>query len=169
MPPVYCGVMDMLPVDNDLTEHWRLGTDEITVLATGAHTGGDIFAVEIRMPPGGGPPVMHRHQPSEIYHVISGQFAFYVGGPDGSVRRVVAAPGDVVPLRGGTPHTIRNEGDADATAFVVHSPAAVMEGFSRAVVALTLASPDAPPTMAEVLEVAQRNGVELLGPVPALA
>jgi mannose-6-phosphate isomerase-like protein (cupin superfamily) len=112
---------------------------------------------------------MHRHQPSEIYHVTGGQFAFYVGNPDGSVRRVVAGRGDVVPLRGGTPHTIRNEGDVDATAFVVHSPAAVMEGFSRAVVALTVSSPDTPPSMAEVLEVAQRNGVELLGPVPANA
>jgi hypothetical protein len=44
-----------------------------------------------------------------------------------------------------------------------------MEGFSRAVVALTVSSPDTPPSMAEVLEVAQRNGVELLGPVPANA
>ena len=74
-----------------------------------------------------------------------------------------------MPLRGRTPHTIRNEGHVDATAFVVHSPAAVMEGFSRAVVALPLASPNTPPSMADVLEVAQRNGVELLGPVPALA
>ena len=146
-----------------------LGTDEITVLATGDQTGGDIFAVEVRMPPGGGPPVMHRHQPSEVYHVTGGEFAFYIGESDGSVRRVAPPLGDVVPLRGGTPHTIRNEGHVDATAFVVHSPAAVMEGFSRAVVALTLASPNTPPSMAGVLEVAQRNGVELLGPVPALA
>jgi hypothetical protein len=59
----------MLPVDRIHAEHWMLGTDEITVLATGDQTGGDIFAVEIRMPPGGGPPVMHRHEPSEVYHV----------------------------------------------------------------------------------------------------
>jgi mannose-6-phosphate isomerase-like protein (cupin superfamily) len=161
--------MDMLPVDSGYAEHWMLGTDEITVLATGDQTGGDLFAVAIRMPPGGGPPVMHRHEPSEIYHVTGGQFAFYIVDADGSVHRVVAGLGDVVPLRGGTPHTIRNEGDVDATAFVVHSPAAVMEGFSRAVVALTLASPDTPPSMADVLDVAQRNGVELLGPVPAMA
>jgi quercetin dioxygenase-like cupin family protein len=159
--------MDMLPVESDHAEHWMLGTDEITVLATGDQTGGDIFAVEIRMPPGGGPPVMHRHEPSEVYHVTGGEFAFYVGDSDGLVRRVTAGTGDVVQLRGGTPHTIRNEGDA--TAFVVHSRAAVMEGFFRAVVALTLASPDAPPSMADVLDLAQRNGVELLGPIPALA
>jgi len=32
--------MDMLPVDRDHAEHLMLGTDEITVLATGDQTGG---------------------------------------------------------------------------------------------------------------------------------
>jgi oxalate decarboxylase/phosphoglucose isomerase-like protein (cupin superfamily) len=72
---------------------------------------------------------MHRHAPSEIYYVLDGEFAFYVGNSDGGVRRIVARSGDLVPLAGGVPHTIRNEGDRDAIAFVVHSPAAVMEGF----------------------------------------
>lgn len=138
-----------------------LGGDEIVVLATGARTGGAIFAVEIRMSPGGGPPVMHRHDPGEIYHVLEGEFTFYIGDPTGSVRRVSAAAGDVVPLAGGTPHTVRNESAADAVAFVVHSPAAVMEGFSRAAAALTA------PTMERVLALAQEHGVELLGPIPA--
>ncbi|MEP6649971.1 MAG: cupin domain-containing protein [Lapillicoccus sp.] len=157
--------MDMLPVDHDSAERWRLGTDGITVLATGDQTGGAIFAVEIRMPPGGGPPVMHRAGPLETYHVTSGEFAFYIAEPAGSVRRVVARAGDVVPLRGGTPHTIRNEGEDDATAFVVHSPAAVMEGFSRAAARLA-AETVGPPRMEDVLELAQRHGVELLGPDP---
>ena len=155
----------MLPVNRDRAEHWRLGTDEIVVLATGEQTGGTIFAVEIRMPPGGGPPVMHRHDPGEIYHVLDGEFTFYVGDPAGPVRRVTAGPGDVVPLAGGTPHNIRNETSADAVAFVVHSPAAVMEGFSRAAAALAAAGP---PDMAQVLALAERHGVELLDPIPAL-
>ena len=44
-----------------------------------------------------------------------------------------------------------------------------MEGFTRAVVAMAAESPGAPPSMADVLSVAERHGVELLGPVPALA
>lgn len=152
--------MDMLPVDRTRAERWVLGTDEIVVLATGAQTGGAIFAVEIRMPPGGGPPVMHRHDPGEVYHVLEGEFTFYIGDPAGPVRRVTAAVGDVVPLAGGTPHTVRNESASDAVAFVVHSPAAVMEGFSRAAAAL------AAPSMDRVLALAQEHGVELLGPVP---
>jgi mannose-6-phosphate isomerase-like protein (cupin superfamily) len=156
--------MDMLPVDRTKAETWRLGTDDLTVLATGDQTGGAIFAVEIRMPPGGGPPVMHRHAPGEVYYVLDGQFTFYVGDPGGVVRRITAGSGDVVPLVGMTPHTVRNEGTEDAVAFVVHSPAAVMEGFSRAAVAL---AEDGPPAMADVLALAQRHGVEMLGPVPA--
>jgi mannose-6-phosphate isomerase-like protein (cupin superfamily) len=158
--------MDMLPVDFAQAEQLTLGPDHYTVLATGEQTGGEIFAVEVRMAPGGGPPVMHRHAPAEIYHVTAGEFAFYVGEPDGTVRRFVAGAGDVVPLRGGTPHTIRNEGDVDARAFVVHSPAAVMERFSRAAAELAASTPGEPPVMEDILELAARHGVKLLGPVP---
>jgi|SRR5690242_1345624 len=160
--------MDMLPVDLENAEQLTLGPDHYTILATGDQTGGEFFAVEVRMSPGGGPPVMHRHAPAEIYHVTAGEFAFYVGEPDDTVRRIVARAGDVVPLRGGTPHTVRNEGDVDATAFVVHSPAAVMERFSRAAAELAASTPGGPPAMDDVLALAARHGVELLGPVPVL-
>jgi mannose-6-phosphate isomerase-like protein (cupin superfamily) len=160
--------MDMLPAYRlDTAERIRLGRDEVLVLATSAQTGGALFAVQVRMPPGGGPPVMHRHEPGEVYHVLEGEFAFYVGdGRDGvgAVRRFTAGRGKVVPLAGGVPHTIRNESDADAVAFVVHAPGPPMEGFTRATASLAA---DGPPTMGAVLAVAVENGIELLGPVPA--
>jgi mannose-6-phosphate isomerase-like protein (cupin superfamily) len=159
-PPVYFTDMDMLPVDRGTAERLHTGLDEVTVLATSAQTGGALLAIEVRMPPGGGPPVMHRHDPGEVYSVLSGEFTFYIGG-QGMVRRVTAAAGDVVPLAGGVPHTVRNESDEDAVAFVVHAPGAPMEGFLRAVVALGDGS-----SIEAVLEVAARNGIELLGPVP---
>jgi quercetin dioxygenase-like cupin family protein len=110
---------------------------------------------------------MHRHRPGEIYHVLEGEFTFYVGDPAAGVRRMTAVPGDVVPLAGNTPHAIRNESAADAVAFAVHSPAGPMEGFSRAAAALA-ASGEAP-SMERVLALAQEHGVELLGPIPAIA
>src|SRR5262249_56357322 len=85
---------------------------------------------------GGGPAVLHRHDPGEVYLVLQGEFAFYAEEPGGAVRRWTAAAGAVVPLAGGTPHTIRNESGADAAAFVVHAPGAPMEGFLRAGAAL---------------------------------
>jgi mannose-6-phosphate isomerase-like protein (cupin superfamily) len=156
--------MDMLPVDVGAVECVRLGTDEITILATSAQTGGALFAVQIRMPPGGGPPVMHRHDPGEIYFVLAGEFTFYVGDANG-VRRITATTGQVVPLAGGTPHTIRNESATDALAFVVHAPGAPMEGFSRAVAA---AAAEGVPSMDAVLGIAAQHGIEMLGPIPDL-
>jgi len=134
-----------------------LGRNEIPILATGKQTGGALSAVELGIPPGGGPPVMHRHAPGEIYHVLEGEFTFYVGP-----SRVTARAGDVVPLVGGTPHTVRNESSADAVALIVHAPGAPMEQFSRAVVA---ASADGPPTMEDVMKIAADNGIEFLDPL----
>jgi mannose-6-phosphate isomerase-like protein (cupin superfamily) len=156
--------MDKLPVDRATAERFLLGPDEITVLASCADTNDDLFAVEVRMHPGGDPPVMHRHAPSEIYFVQSGEFAFYVGEGD-AARRVTARSGDIVPLAGGTAHTIRNEGTVDAVALVVHAPGRPMESFSRAAAAL---AEQGRTEMAAVLDVAARSGIELLGPIPVL-
>jgi quercetin dioxygenase-like cupin family protein len=85
----------------------RLGTDEIVVHATSAQTGGALFAVEIRMPPGGGPPVMHRHDSGEVSFVLQGEFVFYAA--DGlPLRRLTGGGafqphpfGPIVDVRGG--------------------------------------------------------------------
>ena len=105
---------------------------------------------------------MHRHDPGEIYYVLEGEFTFYVG-LDADARRVTAGAGDVVPLAGGTPHTIRNEADSDAVAFVVHAPGPPMENFSRAAAALAT---EGDPSMEDVLALAERSGIEMLGPIP---
>lgn len=161
--------MDKPPVDYATCECLRLGTDEVVVLMISAQSGGALFAIEIRMPPGGGPPVMHRHEPSDLLRA-AGEFTIYTGEllPEGGwtgVRRVTAAAGDVVPLTGNTPHTIRNESD-DAVAFVVHAPGTAFEGFVRAGAALAA---EGEPSMDQVLDVAARNGIELLGPIPTTA
>ena len=155
--------MDNLPVDLATAERIMLGPDETVVLASCADTNGDLFAVEVRMSPGGGPPVMHRHDPSEIYLVREGIFTFYVGESP-HVQRIQAGTGDVVPLRGGTPHTVRNEGTELAVAQVVHTPGGPMEAFCRAVADM---STEGPPEMEAVLEVASKNGIEMLGPIPS--
>ncbi len=142
-----------------------MGGDEISILATSAETNGALFAVQIRMLPGGGPPVMHRHAPGEVYYVLDGEFTFYTGGFGEPVRRFTASAGHTVPLAGGTPHTIRNESAAPASAFVVHAPGAPMEGFSRAAAAL---ADNGDATMDAVLGVATRHGIELLGPIPGM-
>jgi hypothetical protein len=72
----------------------------------------------------------------------------------------------VVPLAGGTPHTIRNESGTDAVAFVVHAPGAPMEGFLRAGAALAA---EGNPGMDAVLAIVAQHGIEITGPVPSPA
>ena len=103
------------------------------------------------------------HDPGEVYYILDGEFAFYIGGFGTPVQRVTAGAGQVVPLAGGTPHTVRNESDADAVAFMVHAPAAPMENFSYAAAALAA---EGSPSMEDVLAIAARHGIELLGPIP---
>jgi hypothetical protein len=75
------------------------------------------------------------------------------------IRGLVRSNGGVGPL-------VRRdaEGLANAVAFVVHAPGSPMENFSREA---ALAATD-PPDMDAVLAIAQRHGIELLGPIPAL-
>lgn len=158
--------MDTLPVENTrVPDVLQVGSEQATVLATSKETNGDLFAVELRMPPGGGPPVMHRHAPSEVYRILSGEFVFYITGIDGSTTRRIARAGETVAVAGNTAHTIRNESAEEAVAFHVHTPGRAMEEFARSAARLAA---DHAPTIEEILAIADSNGIELMGPIPAI-
>lgn len=140
-----------------------VGGDQMTIEAASAQTHGALLAVEVRMRPGGGPPVMHRHAASEVYRVLEGEFTFYVEHEGGAVTRTVAGARDVVPIAGGRSHTIRNESSEDAVAFVVHTPGEAMEGFARAAARL---GTDGPPSMEAAIELAEQHGITVTGPIP---
>jgi mannose-6-phosphate isomerase-like protein (cupin superfamily) len=108
-----------------------------------------VVAAEVTIPAGGGPPAMHRHPSAELYRVDRGELALYLGD-----ERISAGEGAVVHIPGGTAHTIRNETDAEAQAFVVFTPGTEMERFVRAVAA----SPG------DVLALAREHGIEMLTP-----
>jgi mannose-6-phosphate isomerase-like protein (cupin superfamily) len=132
-----------------------LGGDELVFRSTSDESGGALLALEVRIPPGGGPPALHRHEPFELYRVERGELTFYLGDESGSVERRLAGPGAVVSIPGGREHTVRNESADEALAFVVFSPGAAMERFIRA--AADLPSP----TMEDILAVASAHGVEI--------
>ena len=109
-----------------------VGGDEVTIRVTGSQSDGALLALEVRIPPGGGPPALHRHDPFELYRVESGKLAFYVADDGGAVTRSLTGPGGVVAIPGGCEHTVRNESAAESRAFVVFSPGAEFERFVRA-------------------------------------
>jgi oxalate decarboxylase/phosphoglucose isomerase-like protein (cupin superfamily) len=133
-----------------------VGADELRFRVTSADSDGALLAFEIRMPSGGGPPALHRHDPAELYRVESGEFAFYIGAEDGSVTRSTAGAGEVVAIPGAREHTIRNESTSDAAAFVVLAPGADFESFVR-----PAAGSD------DVAALAAAHGIEITRPLEA--
>jgi oxalate decarboxylase/phosphoglucose isomerase-like protein (cupin superfamily) len=115
-----------------LTTSITVGRDRLAFKVTSDQTGGDVAVVDVTIPAGGGPPLLHRHDPFELYRVRSGELTFYLEGQNGAVTRRVAGPGAVVPIAPRLEHTIRNESDEDAQATVVFSPGEPMERFARA-------------------------------------
>lgn len=136
---------------NDAGERIRVGTEEVLVRASGEDTHGALLAIEVTMPPGGGPPALHRHPSAELYRVEGGELAVY-RETGGAVERIPAPAGSVVVIPGGAAHTIRNESGADARAHVVFAPGGEMEAFMRA--AASASAPD------EVMALAARHGIE---------
>ena len=128
-----------------------VGTDELTFRVTSAESDGALLAVEVRLPAGGGPPALHRHAPAEVYRVERGELAIYV-----EEDRIAAGPGTVVNIPGGHAHTVRNESDAEAHAYVVFAPGTEIERFMRAAGAVAAPGP------AEVMALAERHGIEML-------
>lgn len=130
-----------------MQESITVGTDALTFCVTTEA----VLAIVVYMPPGGGPPFLHRHAADEIYRVERGEFAIYIEDDGGTVRRRRASAGSTVHMPGGYAHTVRNESDAPARAYVVFAPGTGLEGFFRAAAA---AAP------ADVPALAAAHGIE---------
>jgi mannose-6-phosphate isomerase-like protein (cupin superfamily) len=147
-----------------------VGGDEITFRCTSDQSADAIAAFEVRMPAGGGPPALHRHGPFELYLVQDGELTFYLEGPDGAIERSVVRGGrasnSVVAIPGGSEHTIRNESDARARAFVVFSPGGEMERFAREAGALAASGR---PTIEAIMTLAHAHGIEITRPLASVA
>ena len=135
-----------------------VGSDRISFKLTSEQSDGEVAVFDVRIPPGGGPPMLHRHDPFELYRVRSGELAIYLEGDDGAVERTVARPGTLVPIGGGLEHSVRNESDEEAEAVVVFSPGEPMERFARAAGDL---GRDGTPGQDEVLALAEAHGIEI--------
>jgi oxalate decarboxylase/phosphoglucose isomerase-like protein (cupin superfamily) len=145
------------PTATSDADRLSVGTDEVHVRVPSTASGGALLAFEVRMPRGGGPPFLHRHEPAELYRVERGEFAFYIAGADGRVNRSTARPGDVVAIPGSREHTVRNESAEESAAFVVLAPGDGFERFMRAA-----ADGDDIPALAAA------HGVELTRPLEAI-
>ena len=140
--------------------------DKVTFLVTGAQSGGACFILEAMASPGGGPPPhVHRHE-EESFYLLEGTLTIQAAG-----QTFRALPGDFVHIPRGTVHSFRNDGNVDAKALVVVSPAgpAGLEKFFEESFYLVTDRSAAPPLVTEelmgrMMAAAAKNGLEIVGP-----
>lgn len=83
-----------------------------------------LLVVHADVPPGGGPPPLHRHPPDELFHVIEGQMTVFREG-----ERIDVGPGESVIVDGGVPHTFRNLSDEPGRLLMAFAPGPMMAAF----------------------------------------
>lgn len=140
-----------------------VGGDVLRFRVTSAASGGALVAYDVEFAPGGGPPMLHRHDAFELFRVDAGELAFYLEDEHGELHRCIAGADEVVAIPGGREHTVRNESGSGARALAVLSPGEQMEGFARGAAELTAHGEGAP--IEEILALAEANGIEITRPV----
>ncbi|MFG2502298.1 cupin domain-containing protein [Streptomyces sp. NPDC048441] len=127
--------------------HIALAGDIYTILVTGEQTDGRYCLIDMRVPPGGGPPP-HRHDFEEMFTLLEGEVEFRFRGEPVRVRA-----GETVNIPARAPHFFRNISDAPARMLCMCTPAGQDEYFLR--VADPVSGPDAAPP--ELTEAEQRE------------
>ena len=111
-------------------EHWLVGTDVTTIKASGRDTSGNLLVLEVNVPPGGGPPVLHRHGYAETFLFQEGEFEVSTLDSDDALSTVRVTAGDTVSIPSMAWHNFKYVGAAPGKFIAIHSPA-VMEAFMR--------------------------------------
>ena len=126
--------------------------EKITVLASGAQTGG--YEIFLQAGPEGSGPPPHIHPWDESFYVIKGEIAF---GIDDS--EATALPGTLVHLPAGTTHWFRfGKGGGEMVSMTSREGAShLFAEFDREI------SPDKP-DLAKLIEVGRRHGLAVIPP-----
>ena len=132
--------------------------DEVTLLATGAQTGGTMTAVKVLARPGSGPPP-HTHVYAELFYVVEGELEIELEG----TNHIVNA-GELAAVPGGAVHTYRNPTAEPVSFLAVLHPAGHERFFADVGVPLDVPAPDGPPDVERVMRIARRHGIEFIVP-----
>jgi len=130
-----------------------------SVLATSEETDGAFAAVEILVPPGGGPPLHTNTREALGYYGLEGKLSFVTESGHRELH-----PGEVVSLRKGGTHTFVNKTDAPARALMIATPGGFEGFFAAAAQELPAEVPDGPPPpemIAKHAEISGRYGMTL--------
>jgi quercetin dioxygenase-like cupin family protein len=126
--------------------------EKITVLASGAQTGGYEIFLHAR-PEGSGPPP-HNHPWDESFYVIKGEIAFGIDKSD-----MIAVPGTLVHMPAGTTHWFRF-GKSGGEMVSMTS----REGASRMFTDFDREISSEKPDLGKLMEIGRRHGLVVVSP-----
>jgi quercetin dioxygenase-like cupin family protein len=141
--------------------HWLLGMLEI-VKVSGAATGGAFGLIDVTVRAGEGSPWHVHPDEDEWFYVLEGEFTVYVGD-----ERLSLTPGSFAFGPRGVPHTFIGETDGARTLVgfqPFHFEGFLHEAGEPAPERMLPPRLTAPPDMARLLPIAERNGMVILGP-----
>ena len=124
-------------------EHRLVVTDVTTIKASGADTSGRLLVLQVTVPPGGGPPVLHRHDYSEVFLFQEGDFEVSTVDENYVLDTIKVGAGDTVSIPSMVWHNFKNVGEVPGRFSAVHSPA-MMEDCMREI-GRRIDDPDNPP------------------------
>lgn len=136
-----------------------LGNFAARVLATGRETQGAFSLLRTeREPPGFGPPMHVHHDAAEAFYVLAGEYLMFVED-----RQERCPTGSFVYVPAGVAHTFRVVGDEAGHKLNLFAPDAMVGFFEELAEAEAAGEADE----AGLTAIAERNRMEIVGPVPA--
>ena len=130
-----------------------LGTFAMSVKATAEDTGGAFSLLEADEPAGFGPPLHIHHGTSEAFYVLEGEYIVFLED-----QEFACPAGSFIFIPAETPHGFR-VGNVPSRKLNLYTPAG-MVGYFDEISAAGAIDPDA------LSEIAERYGMEVIGPVP---
>ncbi len=127
-------------------KHFLFGTDVTTVRASGNDTSGKMLLLEVTVPAGGGPPVLHRHEYTEIFYFLEGEFEVSTADEALAVSTLRLKPGDTLSVPSKAWHNFKNVSNIPGKFLVIHSPPVMQEVLEQ--LGQPLEDPKNPPTPA---------------------
>ena len=133
-----------------------LGNFQMSVKATAEQTGNAFTLLEADEPSGFGPPMHIHHDCGEAFYVVGGEYIIFVRD-----EQFACPAGSFVFIPAGVPHGFR-VGAAPSRKLNLYTPPAMVGYFEELSAALTEGNVQP----AVLTEIAERYGMEVIGPVP---
>lgn len=134
----------------------ELGPFAMTVKATAEETGGVVSVLEAEEPPDFGPPMHLHHDADEAFYVLDGEYVMFLED-----REIPCPAGSFIFIPRGVRHGFK-VGAVASRKLNFYFPAAMIGYFDDLSDAIKRGEVDE----SELGEIARRNSMEVLGPVP---